>query len=92
MSELDITDTTRTADEAATVRAVDVVARRMSCSALHLWIAERGWETIPDVGEHDYGTIVERMAALLPEDATVGEFNEAYEYLAKRAEDERVDE
>ena len=93
MNELDITDTTRTVDEIWLDWAVDVLARWATWLAYEQWVDGEPWEAaMPDVGKRDFDRVLSRAEALLPEDATVGEFNEAYEYLKKRAESERVDE
>ena len=63
--------------------AIDTLARYSLWAAYERWV-ESGWEQIPEVGMHDFDRIVERMAALLPKDAPVAEYETAYELLENR--------
>ena len=63
---------------------IDVMARWLLIYAYEAWV-EEGWESVPEIGEHDYDRICTRIEKMLPKSPTMTEYQEAYNTLEVRA-------
>ena len=64
--------------------AIELVATSFIESCLDADFRAIGWEDYPEIGEHDWDRVIDRVAALTPE-VDLEELSEALRFLAERA-------
>ena len=53
--------------------------------AYELWVEDHGWESVPNIGQHDFDRLCSHAEGLLPESPSIREYKEAYDTLEVRA-------
>lgn len=65
--------------------AIEIIAHHVVVQGASRFVETHGWEAYPDIGEHDWNRVVEKVVELTPD----VDFDEAYRVLSKRANNEQ---
>jgi hypothetical protein len=72
----------------STDEAIEIVAQGIAAAAVLDASTDSDWGGYPDIGEHDWGRVMDRVEEMSLElDPTGALFDEAYALLGKRAKD-----